>query len=207
MTRRDSSSDGDEALPRPVPLATGVADRLRADIVAGRLPAGTVVNQTVWAQRLGVSRTPLREALRILEHEGLLQPMNGNRTLEVVGRGQGSSAAVVDRALATLAAESSRRHGVSTRDRAAIDRALDRLETTVGRGEGGAAAAAHRSLIGVVAGASHNRFLARLLASTGSSDALEDLEALLTADRTLAGVALDRAPAPLKDSKYSRDAA
>lgn len=45
---------------------------------------GTVLLQNEWAERLQVSRTPLREAFRILEQDGLVRVSNGNRTIEVV---------------------------------------------------------------------------------------------------------------------------
>lgn len=45
---------------------------------------GTVLLQTEWSERLQVSRTPLREAFRILEQDGLVRVSNGNRTIEVV---------------------------------------------------------------------------------------------------------------------------
>lgn len=45
---------------------------------------GTVLLQNEWSERLQVSRTPLREAFRILEQDGLVQVSNGNRTIEVV---------------------------------------------------------------------------------------------------------------------------
>jgi len=63
-----------------VPLATQVADRLRQLVLAGRLPPGTKLIQEQVAAELGVSRTPLREAIRILVHEGLLtvNPVNGS---------------------------------------------------------------------------------------------------------------------------------
>lgn len=45
---------------------------LRNMIVDGRLPAGERVNEVHLAQQLGISRTPLREALAGLEQEGAL---------------------------------------------------------------------------------------------------------------------------------------
>jgi GntR family transcriptional regulator of vanillate catabolism len=65
-------------------LVDEVVDRLRSDIVSGRLPGGTQLLQVELADRLGISRTPLREALRILEHDGLLKTSNNNRTVEVI---------------------------------------------------------------------------------------------------------------------------
>jgi DNA-binding GntR family transcriptional regulator len=58
-----------------------VYERLRRDILGGRLPAGTALRETALAERYGVSRTPVREALRRLEHDKLLEA--GDRGLRV----------------------------------------------------------------------------------------------------------------------------
>lgn len=50
---------------------------LREDIVAGRLVPGTVLGEVEQSQRLGISRTPLREALSRLTADGLAAPHNG----------------------------------------------------------------------------------------------------------------------------------
>ncbi|MBP2368113.1 GntR family transcriptional regulator [Pseudonocardia parietis] len=63
------------------PDGTTVYSGLRADIVAGELPPGTPLRETALAERFGVSRTPVREALRRLEQDRLLVP--GVRGLEV----------------------------------------------------------------------------------------------------------------------------
>ena len=49
-----------------------VADRVREDIADGRLPPGTALRQENLAERFGVSRIPVREALRQLEAEGVV---------------------------------------------------------------------------------------------------------------------------------------
>jgi DNA-binding GntR family transcriptional regulator len=58
-----------------------VADRLRALILAGDLPPRSRVNEIELAERFGISRTPLREAIKILATEGLLEllPNRGAR--------------------------------------------------------------------------------------------------------------------------------
>src|SRR5579862_4729146 len=65
-------------------LVDDVTDRLRSMIIDGTLAPGTTLLQIDLAERLGVSRTPLREAFRILEYEGFVRIANGNKTLEVV---------------------------------------------------------------------------------------------------------------------------
>jgi DNA-binding GntR family transcriptional regulator len=50
-----------------------VYDRVRTAILAGELAPGAVMSQVVVADELGVSRTPLREALRMLQSEGLIE--------------------------------------------------------------------------------------------------------------------------------------
>jgi len=50
-----------------------VYERVRAAILDGDLASGAVMSQVALAEELGVSRTPLREALRMLQSEGLVE--------------------------------------------------------------------------------------------------------------------------------------
>jgi DNA-binding GntR family transcriptional regulator len=61
-----------------------IRDRLREAIVTGELGPDTVSTQTQLADALGVSRTPLREALRMLELEGLIV-RETNRRFRIAG--------------------------------------------------------------------------------------------------------------------------
>lgn len=54
-------------------ISDSVTAELRNMIVDGRLPAGERINEVHLSQQLGVSRTPLREALARLAHEGALR--------------------------------------------------------------------------------------------------------------------------------------
>src|SRR5687767_15844078 len=60
-----------EAAPRL--LHETAVDRLRDMIVHGDLEAGIKLNERVLCETLGTSRTPLREALKYLASEGLVQ--------------------------------------------------------------------------------------------------------------------------------------
>ena len=53
-------------------LHTELVDRLRDMIVAGALAPGTKVPERELCERFGVSRTPLREALKVLAADGLV---------------------------------------------------------------------------------------------------------------------------------------
>src|SRR5215831_6943779 len=53
-------------------VAAAAAEALRGRILAGELKEGSQLRQEVLAAELGVSRIPLREALRLLEGEGLV---------------------------------------------------------------------------------------------------------------------------------------
>jgi len=64
-------------------LPAAAANRLRNLITEGELPPGTRLNERELCERLGVSRTPLREAFRLLSAEGLVQ-IQPNRGAQVV---------------------------------------------------------------------------------------------------------------------------
>src|SRR5438874_8698045 len=53
--------------------ADDIALALEDDIVSGRIEAGSVLRQEQLSERFGVSRTPVREALRRLAALGLVQ--------------------------------------------------------------------------------------------------------------------------------------
>jgi DNA-binding GntR family transcriptional regulator len=53
--------------------------RVREAILEGEIPPSTVMSQVALADELGVSRTPLREALRMLQSEGLVDAQANRR--------------------------------------------------------------------------------------------------------------------------------
>ena len=51
--------------------------QLREMILAGEMAAGERISELVLAERLGISRTPIRAALMRLEQEGMLEATAG----------------------------------------------------------------------------------------------------------------------------------
>ncbi|QFG21347.1 GntR family transcriptional regulator [Actinomadura sp. WMMB 499] len=96
--------------PAPAPAAgsgagtRNVHEALRRLILEGDLAPGTEISQPELSRRLNVSRTPLREALRLLEQEGLVVS-NPHRSVQISSLSLRDlddlySARVVDEALA-----------------------------------------------------------------------------------------------------------
>jgi DNA-binding GntR family transcriptional regulator len=77
----------EDTLGQPA-LYLQVAERLRDLIFAHQLPPGSWVDEQALATQYGISRTPLREALKVLASEGLvtLKPRRGCYVTEVTER-------------------------------------------------------------------------------------------------------------------------
>ncbi|WP_370617815.1 GntR family transcriptional regulator [Mumia sp. Pv 4-285] len=109
-----------------------LADRayrsIRAAVTTGELRPGQKVTERGLAERLSVSPTPIREAIRRLEQDGLLE-RTGPRTVEVaqIGDGAISDLAEVEVALRGMVARFAARH--ATPDQLdALDRILDEAD-------------------------------------------------------------------------------
>jgi DNA-binding GntR family transcriptional regulator len=70
---------------RSVPLVDEIASVVRERIYTPRYPTGSWLRQEHLSAELGVSRTPLREALRVLEQEGLVRVEAGQGARVVSG--------------------------------------------------------------------------------------------------------------------------
>jgi DNA-binding GntR family transcriptional regulator len=71
-------------LDDPRRATEGAHASLRELIYSGVLPAGMVISQVELSEVLGVSRTPLREAIRMLQEEGLIEA-EANRRCRIAG--------------------------------------------------------------------------------------------------------------------------
>jgi DNA-binding GntR family transcriptional regulator len=65
---------------RPLSLTTTVVERLRQAIIDSELPLGSELSEVGLAKMLGVSRTPVREALSVLQLQGMVRilPQRGS---------------------------------------------------------------------------------------------------------------------------------
>ncbi|MFC0109746.1 GntR family transcriptional regulator [Kibdelosporangium aridum] len=72
-------------MKRPLTTQEFVLAELRRAILTGEMPPGSAVRQDALAEKLGVSRVPLREALRTLEGEGqvIYRPHRGYQVADL----------------------------------------------------------------------------------------------------------------------------
>ncbi len=74
------STQSGAPLTRPASNTEDVYTRLRAMLLNGEIPPGAVLSQVKLARQLEVSTTPLREAMRLLQAEGLLVAEHNRRS-------------------------------------------------------------------------------------------------------------------------------
>ncbi|MGH3263214.1 MAG: GntR family transcriptional regulator [Trebonia sp.] len=82
-TQQAIDEHGDGRLPTvepPPSLAEHVRRVLRHDILSGRLAPGARLTEALVTERTGVSRTPAREGMRLLQGEGLVNAQRGRGT-------------------------------------------------------------------------------------------------------------------------------
>ncbi len=88
------------------PLHEEAVDRLRDQIVQGQLSPGERLNERLLCERLGISRTPLREAIKLLAAEGLVELLpNRGAVVSAVDADRIAEALIVMGALEALAGE------------------------------------------------------------------------------------------------------
>jgi DNA-binding GntR family transcriptional regulator len=73
MQRGLERGTDDRSLQRVPPLVAQIADEVSNDIISGRFKPGERIREQDLADRFGTSRAPVREAIRLLEIEGLIE--------------------------------------------------------------------------------------------------------------------------------------
>ena len=168
-----------------------VSEALRADIRDGRYGSGERITELEVAKRLGVSRTPVREALRRLESEGLLVslPWRGVVVAEL-DRAQVLELYAMREVLEGTAARFASQHA----DEAEIDLMHALLEQEAAAGnDAESAARINRNLHETIYGAARNRYLLATLSALRDALALLGGTTFSIAERPAQGLAEHRA--------------
>ena len=125
--------------PKRIPLRIVVANVIRNAIIEGELRPGAKIPEAELAQELGVSRTPVREAVRILEQQGLVKsrPTDGTY-IAALDREEAYDSLSVRAALEQLALQQAMdRMGLEEWDGLCTELKglLDRMSEAVSRGD------------------------------------------------------------------------
>ena len=175
--------------PRPdrsfarLPLAVGLSDALRELILEGHLREGEKIREKALTEQFGVSRTPLREAMKVLAAEGLIE-LIPNRGAVVSRQSEEELAegfrvlAMLDRLVGELAAVQATDAQI-----AAIERMTHDLRRTVERGDRAAYFELNQSIHAALLRAARNDTLTRTHTSVASRVYRARYQANLKLDR------------------------
>ena len=142
-----------------------VAERLRALIISGDIAPLARINELELAERFGISRTPLREAIKILATEGLLEllPNRGARVVAISEQELDDMLEVVA-GLEATAGELACRH-LTEADLAEIGRRHERMVAAWRSGDETAYFALNRQIHELIMAAARNTTLAEIYAN------------------------------------------
>lgn len=115
--------------PKPKTITTQAMEQIRQLIFDGELAAGSDHLESELADRLGMSRTPVREATLMLAQQGLLEvrPRKGVRIVTLSLRDMEEIYAILTE-LESLAAEEAAGHGYKDEDLVALQQAIEAME-------------------------------------------------------------------------------
>ena len=146
-----------------LPLRDVVFNTLRRAILTGELKPGERLMEIHLANRLGVSRTPIREAIRKLELEGLVTmiPRRGAEVAQITEKSL-QDVLEVRRALDALCAELACDR-ITAEGKAALKNACDQFDEATKTGEVVAIAEADVALHDIIVQATGNQRLIQLI--------------------------------------------
>lgn len=146
-----------------LPLRDVVFQTLRQAILRGELKPGERLMEIHLAQRLGVSRTPIREAIRKLELEGLVTmiPRRGAEVAQITEKSM-NDVLEVRRAMDALCAELACDR-ITEEELAQLREACDRFEQSVNTGDVKKIAQADVALHDIIVHATGNQRLIQLV--------------------------------------------
>ncbi len=150
-----------------LPLRDVVFKTLRKGILTGELKPGERLMEIHLAKRLGVSRTPIREAIRKLELEGLVTmiPRRGAEVANITEKNL-QDVLEVRQALESLAIELACER-ITEEKKQELEKRLCQVETAVHTGDTGAIASADVAFHDAIVEASGNVRLTQLVSNLG----------------------------------------
>ncbi len=150
-----------------LPLRDVVFKTLRKGILTGELKPGERLMEIHLANRLGVSRTPIREAIRKLELEGLVTmvPRRGAEVANITEKNL-KDVLEVRQALESLAIELACER-ITEENKEELRQKLDQVETAVRTGDTGAIASADVAFHDAIVEFSGNMRLIQLVGNLG----------------------------------------
>lgn len=126
---------GHASTPRSAHSEEAVADTIRQMLSGGQFKAQDRITESHISRQLGVSRTPVRMALKLLHAEGLLTKLEG-RGYQAREFGQDAlrQATEARGVLEALAAERLARIGLSSLNRERLDKSVEATAAIINRG-------------------------------------------------------------------------
>ena len=157
---RDFLQSNSDAL---LPLRDVVFNTLRQEILTGELKPGERLMEIHLANKLGVSRTPIREAIHMLELEGLVTmiPRRGAEVAQITEKSM-NDVLEVRRALDALCAELACKR-ITEEELVRLGQACDSFEKAVATGDVNEIAKADVALHDIIVQATGNRRLISLV--------------------------------------------
>ncbi|CAK7066020.1 GntR family transcriptional regulator [Kerstersia gyiorum] len=115
-------------------LRDHVHDQLRSAIIAGKLRTGEKLNERQLAAQFGISTSPLKEALRQLEGEGLVHTEARRGTYVTFSARQAEEMTLARAALESIIARQAAKHG-SDADFSFLSNAIVQMQQAVDAGD------------------------------------------------------------------------
>jgi DNA-binding GntR family transcriptional regulator len=165
MNARDSSAGGAKPFSTPA-LYEQVAEQLRARIYAHELAPGAWIDEQSLADEFGISRTPMREALKVLAAEGLvvLKPRRGCYVAQMSERDLDEIFPVLALLEGRVAEEAARR--LSTADFARLEKIHADLERHAAANDADRFFEANQAFHNALQDLAGNRWLSQLIDDT-----------------------------------------
>ena len=148
-----------------LPLRDVVFNTLRQAILRGELKPGERLMEIALSQRLGVSRTPVREAIRMLEQEGLviMIPRKGAQVAEISEKDL-KDVLEVRLGLEELAVRIACQR-ITEEELEELERAVKEFEEAMKEDDLGVLAAADVKVHEVIYGSTHNKRLVQIISN------------------------------------------